>query len=193
MEMNFEYRGIGNTVRILLTAVAALLISAPVSIGQLEDTAEPTEKKAIAVCTDALKANYGALALSDISHTHKSGHRSVYATAGLASGEAPRFRCIVRHGTEIVRVQVFADGSLSITNSKSGWISAEPYRVESEPDAEVPTETTPEQEPKKSEVPEEISPEFKTPGTGTGFKTPDTETGFKTPDTESGSLFKPAK
>jgi len=73
---------------------------------------------------------------------------------------------------------------LSITNSKSGWISAEPYRVESEPDAEVATETTPEQEPKKSEGPLEIDPEFKTPGTGTGFKTPGTGTG---------SQFKPAK
>ena len=168
MEENFAHRGLGNTARILLIAAAALLISAPDSVGQSEDTSEPTEKKAIATCTDALKADYGATTLSDISHTHKSGHRSVYATAGLASGEAPRFRCIVRHGTKIVRVQVFADGSLSITNSKSGWISAEPYRVESEPDAEVPTETTPEQEPKKSEGPLEIGPEFKTPGTGTG-------------------------
>ncbi len=156
--------------------MAALLLSAPVSVGQLEDTAEPTEKKAIAICIDALKADYGAITLSDISHTHKSGHRSVYATAGLASGEAPRFRCMVRHGTEIVRVQVFADGSLSITSSESGWISAEPYRVKPEPDAVVPAEITPEQE--------EVSPEFKTPGTGTGFKTPDTETG---------SQFKPAK
>ncbi len=33
MEMNFEYRGLGNTARILLTAVAALLASAPVSVG----------------------------------------------------------------------------------------------------------------------------------------------------------------
>jgi len=184
MEVNFEYRGIGNTVRILLIASAALLISAPTSVGQSEDTAEPTEKKAIAICTDALTAGYGAITLSDISHTRKSGHRSVYATARLASGETPRFRCIVRHGTEIVRVQVYGDGSLSITNSKSGWISAEPYRVKLEPDAEVPVEITPEQEPKKSEVPEEISPEFKKPGTGTGFKTPGTGTG---------SQFKPAK
>ncbi len=184
MEMNFEYRGLGNTARIFLIAAAALLASAPVSVGQSEDTAEPTEKKAIATCTNALTADFGAIALSDISHTHRSGHRSVYATARLASGETPRFRCVIRLGTEIVRVQVYADGSLSITNSKSGWISAEPYRVKPEPDAEVPAEITPEQEPKKSEVPEEISPEFKKPGTGTGFKTPGTGTG---------SQFKPAK
>jgi hypothetical protein len=184
MERYFEYRGIGSAARILLIASAAVLISAPISVGQVENTAEPTEKKAIAVCTEALKADYGAIALSDISHTRKSGHRSVYATARLATGETPRFRCLVRHGTDIRRVQVYADGSLSITNSKSGWISAEPYRVKSEPDAEVPVEITPEQEPKESEVPEEISPEFKTPGTGTGFKTPGTGTG---------SQFKPAK
>jgi hypothetical protein len=91
---------------------------------------------------------------------------------------------LVRHGTDIIRVQVYANGSLSITNSKSGWISAEPYRAKPEPDAELPVEITPEQEPKKSEVPEEISPESKTPGTGTGFKTPGTRTG---------SQFKPAK
>jgi len=136
----------------------------------------PTEKKAIATCTGALKADYGAITLNDISHTRRSGHRSVYATGGLASGETPRFRCIVRHGTEIVRVQVYADGSLSITNAKSRWISAEPYRVEPEPEAEGPAETTPEQGPKISEVPEEISPESKTPGTGTGFKKPGTGT-----------------
>jgi hypothetical protein len=193
MEMYFGIKGIANTIRTLLIASAALLISAPASVGQSEDTTEPKEKKSIAACTDALKADYGVITLSDISHTHKSGHRSVYATAGLASGEAPRFRCIVRHGTEIVRVQVYADGSLSITNSNSGWISAEPYRVKLEPDADVPAETTPEQEPKKSEVPEEISPEFKTPGTGTGFKTPGTGTGFKTPGAGTGSQFKPAK
>jgi hypothetical protein len=166
--------------------VAALLVSAPVSIGQLEDTAEPQQKKAITTCTEALKADYGAIALSDISHTRKSGHRSVYATARLASGEAPRFRCLVRLGTDIIRVQVYADGSLSITNSKSGWISAEPYRAKPEPDADVPAETTPEQEPKKSEAPLENDPEFKAPGTGTGFKTPGTGTGFKTPGTGTG-------
>ena len=185
MEMYFGIKGFGNTARTLLIASAALLISAPDSVGQSEDTAEPTEKKAIATCTDALKADYGAITLNDISHTRRSGHRSVYATGGLASGETPRFRCIIRHGTEIVRVQVFADGSLSVTTSKSGWISAEPYRVAPEPDADVPAEITPEQE--------EISPEFKAPGTGTGFKAPGTGTGFKTPGTGSGSQFKPAK
>jgi hypothetical protein len=173
MEMHFGIRGFGNIFRTLLIASAALLISAPASVGQSEDTAEPTEKKAIATCTDALKADYGAITLSDISHTKTSGHRSVYASARLASGETPRFRCLVRRGTDIVRVQVYADGSLSITNSNSGWISAEPYRVKPEPDADVPAEITPEQEPEnsevpESEVPEEISPEFKTPGTGTG-------------------------
>ncbi len=184
MEVNFEYRGLGNTARIFLISAAALLVSAPVSVGQSEDTDEPTEKKVIAICTDALRADYGAITLSNISQTRKLRHRSVYATAGLASGEAPRFRCLVRHGTDIIRVQVYSDGSLSITNSKSGWISAEPYRVESEPGAEVPTETTPEQELKKSDAPSEIDPEFKTPGTGAGFKTPGMGTG---------SQFKPAK
>jgi hypothetical protein len=175
MEMHFGYRGFGNTARVLLIASAALLISAPVSVGQSEDTAEPMEKKAIAVCTGALKADYGAIGLSDISHTHKSGHRSVYATARLASGETPRFRCLVRHGTDIFKVQVYADGSLSITNSESGWISANPYRVQSEPDASAPVETPPEDEPKESEVPLETGPQFKTPGA------------------RNESLFKPAK
>ena len=195
MEMNFEYRGIGKTARILLIASAAFLVSA-------QGTGDPLTDEAITVCTDALEANFGAIELSDISHTRKSGHRSVYATARLASGETPRFRCIVLRGNDISKVQVYADGSLSITRSKSGWISAEPYRVEPEPEAEVPAETTPEQEPKKSEVPLEIDPEFKTPGTGTefktpgtgtGFKTPGTGTGFKTPGTGTGSQFKPAK
>ena len=184
MEMNFEYRRLGSTARIFLIAAATLLASAPVSVGQLEDTAEPTEKKAIATCTDALKADYGAITLSDISHTHTSGHRTAYATARLASGETPRFRCVVRHGTDIVRVQVYADGSLSITNSKSGWISAEPYRVKSEPDAPAPVETPPEDEPKESEVPLETGPQFKAPGAATGFKAP---------GARNESLFKPAK
>ena len=195
MEMNFEYRGIGKTARILLIASAAFLVSA-------QGTGDPLTDEAIVVCTDALVADYGAIELSDISHTRRSGHRSVYATARLASGETPRFRCVVRLGNDILRVEVFADGGLSITRSKSGWISAEPYRVKPEPDAEVPAEITPEQEPKKSEAPLEIDPEFKTPGTGTefktpgtgtGFKTPGTGTGFKTPGTGTGSQFKPAK
>jgi hypothetical protein len=184
MEMHFGYRGFGTTARILLTAVVAILVSASVSIGQSEDTAEPEEKKAIATCTDALKADYGAIGLSDISHLHDSGHRSVYATARLASGETPRFRCVVRHGTDIVRLQVYADGSLSITNSKSGWISADPYRVQSEPDAPAPVETPPEDEPKESEVPLETGPQFKAPGEATGFKMP---------GARNESLFKPAK
>ncbi len=43
------------------------------------------------------------------------------------------------------------------------------------------------------EVPLEIGPGFKAPGTGTGFKTPGTGTGFKTPGTGTGSRFKRAK
>jgi hypothetical protein len=203
MEMHFGYRGFGTTARILLTAVAAILVSAPVSVGQSEDTGSPTRKMAVATCTDALKADYGAITLSRISHRHRSGvNRSVYATARLASGEAPRFRCIVRRGTRIVRVQVFTDGSLSIANSNSGWISADPYRVQSEPDVPAPVETPPEDVPKESEVPLETGPQFtapsaatgfKTPGAATGFKTPGAATGFKTPGAQNESLFKPAK
>ncbi len=175
MEMNFEYRGIGKTARILLTVVAALLVSAPVSAG-------PKDDERAALCSDALKADYGATEFSDFSHT-QNGHRSVYTTVRLADGERIRFRCLIRLGT-IYNVEVYAPADPAIAGSEPGWTSAEPYRVESEPDAEVPTETTPEQEPEQSEAPLEIDPEFKTPGTGTGFKTPGAGTG---------SLFKPAK
>jgi hypothetical protein len=184
MMMHLGYSGLGNFARVLLIASAALLISAPVSVGQSEDTAKLKEARAIAVCTDSLTTHYGAIELSNISHRHRSGHRSVYATARLASGETPRFRCIVRHGTDIVRVQVYADGSLSITNSKSGWISAEPYRVRSEPEAEAPVETPPENETESAEVPSESGPKFTAPGE---------ETGFKAPGTRNESQFKPSK
>ncbi len=184
MDVNFECRGIGNTVRILLTAVVALLVSAPVSAG-------PKDDERAALCSDALTADYGATEFSDFSHT-QNGHRSVYTTARLADGETIRFRCLIRLET-IYNVEVYAPADPAIADSEPGWTSAEPYRVESGPDAEVPAETTPEQEPKQSEAPLEIGPEFKTPGTGTGFKRPGTETGFKTPGTGTGSLFKPAK
>jgi hypothetical protein len=173
--MNFEYRGLGNTARIFLISAAALLISAPVSAG-------PKDDERAALCSDALKADYGATEFSDFSHT-ENGNHTVYTTARLADGERIRFRCLTRRGT-IRTVEVYVRANPAITSSKPRWTSAEPYRVESEPDAEVSTETTPEQEPKTSEVPEEISPEFKKPGTGTGFKTPGTGTG---------SQFKPAK
>ncbi len=195
MEMNFEYRGIGDTVRILLTAVATVLISAPVSAGPIKD-------EAITVCTETLTANYGANGFSDTRANRVNTQRYfVYATARLADGETIPFRCHVHQGT-VRTVKVFASANPVILGSQSRWTSAEPYRVKPEPDADVPAETTPEQEPKQSEAPVEIDPGFKTPGTGTGFKTPGTgtgfktpgtETGFKTPDTESGSLFKPAK
>ncbi len=44
MEINFEYRGLGNTARIFLIAVAALLLSAPVSVGQLEPDRKVVER-----------------------------------------------------------------------------------------------------------------------------------------------------
>ena len=174
MDVNFECRGIGNTVRILLTAVAALLVSAPVSAG-------PKDDERAALCSDALTADYGATEFSDFSHT-QNGHRSVHTTARRADGETIRFRCLIRLGT-IYNVEVYAPADPAIVGSESGWTSAEPYRVASGPDAEVPAETAPEQEPQQSEAPLEIAPEFKMPGMGTGFKKPGAGTG---------SLFKPA-
>ncbi len=91
MDVNFECRGIGNTVRILLTAVAALLVSAPVSAGSKDD-------ERAALCSGALTADYGATEFSDFSHT-QHGHRSVYITARLADGETIRFRCLFRLDT----------------------------------------------------------------------------------------------
>jgi len=93
-----DYALLGSTARALLIASVALLISAPTSFGQSEATTDPEEASAIAACTDALTVDYGAIELSDISHLRQSGHRSVYATAELASGETPRFRCIVISG-----------------------------------------------------------------------------------------------
>jgi hypothetical protein len=175
MERNFECRGIGNTVRILLTAVAALLVSAPVSAGSKDAERASKDAERAATCSDALTADYGATELSNFSHD-QNGHHTVYATARLADGETIRFRCHIRRDTVVYSVEVYVPVNSAIVGSRAGWTSAEPYRVESEPDAEVPAEITPEQE--------EISPEFKTPGTGTGFKTPETGTG---------SQFKPAK
>ena len=200
MEMNFEYRGIGKTARILLTVVAALLVSAPVFAASKDE--ERTAKDAVraATCTDALEADYGAIEFSDFSHS-QNGHRSVRTTARLADGRTIRFRCVLRLGV-VSRVDVYEPADPAIVDSEARWISAERYRVKPEPDAEVPAEITPEQEPQKSEAPLEIDPEFKTPdtgtgfktpGTGTGFKTPGTGTGFKTPGTGTGSQFKPAK
>ena len=177
MEMHFGYRGVGNTARILLTAVTAVLISAPVSAG-------PRTDEAITVCSDALKADYGANGFSDTNVRNRKGRRyRVYTTVRLADGKTIRFSCLTL-GDTIVTVQVLDQGSRYSSGSGSGWTSAEPYRVKPEPDADVPSETTPEQELNKSELPLEIDPEFKTPGTGTGFKTPGTGTG---------SQFKPAK
>jgi hypothetical protein len=174
MEVNLEYRGIGKTVRILLIASAAFLVSA-------QGTGGSKTEKRFALCSDELKAEYGAVEFSDTSYA-KSG-RSVYTTARRADGETIRFRCLIRR--EAVRaVEFYVPDDLATAGTGSRWISAEPYRVKPEPDADVPAETTLEQEPKKSEVPEEVSPEFKTPGTGTGFKTPGARTG---------SQFKPAK
>ena len=189
MEMNFEYRGIGNTIRILLTAVAAVLIPAPVSAGSHEDR----EDQAITACSETLTANYRANEFSYY-RVRRLQRNQYYArtTARLANGETIRVRCLVRHGS-VVKTEVYLPVNRASVNSRSRWTAAEPYRVAPEPDADVPAETTPEQEPEKSEAPLEIDPAFKTPGTGTGFKTPGTETGFKTPGTETGSLFKPAK
>ncbi len=186
MDVIFECRGVGNTVRILLTAVAAVLISAPVSAG-------PKEDQALTVCSETLTANYGANEFSDTRARRYKAHRYfAYATARLADGERFRFRCIVRGGT-VRRVEVYAPVNPASVDSRTRWTVAEPYRVEPEPEADVPAETTAEQEPEKSEAPLEIDPGFKTPGTGTGFKTPGTGTGFKTPGTGTGSQFKPAK
>ena len=160
MEVNFEYRRIGNIVRILLTAVAALLVSAPVSAGSKDD-------ERAALCSDALKADYGATEFSDFSHT-QNGHHTVYTTARRADGEMIRFRCHIRLDTVVRAVEVYAPANPAILGPEPGWISAEPYRVESGPDADAPAETTPEQEPKQSDAPLELSPEFKTPGMGTG-------------------------
>ena len=174
MEMHFGYSAAGNTVRILLTAVAALLVSAPVSAG-------PKDDERAALCSDLLTADYGATEFSDFSHT-QNGHRSVHTTARRADGESVRFRCLIRRGT-IYNVEVYTPSNPAILGSESGWASAEPYRVASGPDADAPAETAPEQEPEQSEAPLEIAPEFKMPGMGTGFKKPGAGTG---------SLFKPA-
>jgi hypothetical protein len=150
---------LGNTTRILSISLGALLVSSPFSSGQETATTEPAEKEAIGICTNALVAEYGAIELSDISHTHNAGHRSVYANARLASGEIPRFRCLVRHGTNIVGVEVY---------SGAAWNSADAYRVKSAPEAAVPAETPIPVEPS------ETDPTFIKPGSGSGpqFKRP---------------------
>ncbi len=195
MEMYFGISGFGNSVRILLTAVAAILISAPVSAG-------PKDDEAITVCSETLTADYGLNGLSNTrAYRYKARRYVDYATARRADGETFRFRCYLNGGT-VRRVQVYAPVNPAIVGSQSKWSSAAPYRVRSEPDADVPVETTPEQEPEQAEAPLEIDPVvkapgagtgFKTPGAGTGFKTPGAETGFKTPGTETGSRFKRAK
>lgn len=183
MEMNFEYRGIGNTVRILLIASAAFLVSA-------QGTGGSKTEKRFALCSDALKAEYGAVEFSDTAYANSG--RSVYTTARRSDGETIRFRCLIRRGA-VRAVEFYAPDDPEIAGTRSGWTLAEPYRVKPKPDADAPAETPPEQEHKKSEMPLEIDPEFKTPGTGTGFKTPGTGTGFRTPGTGTGSRFQRAK
>jgi hypothetical protein len=168
MEMYFGNRRIGNSARILLIASAAFLASGPVSADDVAHDEIPT-------CINALKANYGVVNLSEVYHTHNSGQRTVYTTAVLASGETPRFRCIVERGNRIRRIEVFADGARSVTDSDAGWISAEAYRDRPEPAEVEPTEV----EPGEAPVPEastesESSPVFKKPGSGSGslFKRP---------------------
>ena len=174
MEMYSGYQRLAGAARIILFASGAIFFSAPVSAGPLEDLA-------IVVCTDALSSDYGAIELSEVYHKRSSGRRSVYATARLPGGESPRFRCAVREEATLGKVEVFADGSLSITKEKAGWISAEPYRVTPEPEAEAedpadapvpdPDVATPEPEPS-----EEAGPSFSKPGSGSGsrFKRPKT-------------------
>jgi hypothetical protein len=186
MEMNFGYRGIGNTACILLTAVAAALVSAPVSAG-------PKEDEAVTVCSETLRANYGAQGLSKTrASRYKANRFFAYATARLASGETIRFRCFVRDGT-VGTVAVYATVNPAATGSRSKWTTADRYRVRRKAGPSIPVETTPEQEPELSEAPLEVDREFKKPGTATGFKTPGAGTGFKTPGTGTGSGFKPAK
>ena len=182
MEMSLEYRGIGNTARILLIAVAAALVAAPVSAG-------PPEDHAVAVCSETLVAEYGAKELIDIlARRYKAGRFAAYATVRLASGERMRFRCFL-HNSIVGLVQVYVPVNPAAVGSRSPWTTAEPYRVRREAGASVAVEMTPEPEP----APPEIEPEFKTPGTGTGFKVPGARAGFKTPGTGAGSGFKPAK
>jgi hypothetical protein len=187
MELNFGYRGIGNTARILLTAVAAALVSAPVSAG-------PKEDEALKVCSETLTANYGAQGLSNARANHHRANRYfAYATVRLAGGKTIRFRCFVRNGT-VGTVTVYAPVNPAVVGGgRSTWTSAEPYRTKPGPGADLAVETFAEQEPEQPEAPLEVEREFKTPGTVTGFKTPGTGTGFKTPGTGTGSGFKPAK
>ncbi|MHA1528543.1 MAG: hypothetical protein ACTSVG_05955 [Alphaproteobacteria bacterium] len=187
MELNFGYRGIGNTARILLTAVAAAVVSAPVSAG-------PREDEALTICAETLTADYGAQGLSNTrANQYKPKMFFAYATARRAGGETIRFRCFVRYGT-VSTVTVFTPVNPGVVGGRrSTWASAEPYRTKPGPGADVAVETIAEQEPEQPEAPLEVEREFKTPGAGTGFKTPGAGTGFKTPGAGSGSGFKPAK
>lgn len=125
MELHFGYRG-GNTARILLTAVAMLMVSAPVSDGQ-------TVEEKTARCSGTLTDNYGAVALGDVSgHRANNGRRSVYATVGLGDGRTARVRCLFRHG-RVFTVQVFSPGAPRAVPFSSdlpgNWRSAELYRT----------------------------------------------------------------
>jgi len=186
MAMYSGNRSFGNAARILLTASAALLISAPVFAG-------PRSDAAIAACAETLRANYGATEISDSSYNIRGDrHRTAYATAGLANGETIRFRCIIRGGA-VSGVDALARADPANLGSKSEWSSAERYRVSPEPDPDAPAAAPPEPEVEKAEAPLESAPEFKTPGAQTGFKSPGTETRFKKPGAGTGSRFKRAK
>jgi len=195
MEMNFGYRGIGNTARILLTAAVAALVSAPVSAG-------PKEDEAVALCSETLTTDYGAQGLSKTrANQYKPKMYFAYATARRAGGETIRFRCFVRYGA-VSTVTVYTPVNPGVAGTRFTWTTADAYRVGRQAGASAPVETIPEPEPEISEAPLEVEREFKAPGTGTGFKSTGTGTGFKAPGTGTGfksagagtgSGFKPAK
>ncbi len=141
MEMFFGYRG-ANTARIILSAVAVLLVSAPASAGHKVDAVGEA-------CSDTLKDNYGVAEFSDFSVHGKNNYHSVYATAGRAGGETTRFPCLFRHGA-VHAVQVYSPGApraVPFSSKLPGpWTSAESYRVKFGPDAASPAEPPREQE-----------------------------------------------
>jgi hypothetical protein len=130
MELHFGYRG-GNTARILLAAVAMLMVSAPVSVGQ-------TAEEKAARCSNMLRNNYGAVEFNGLSVHRKNKNRSVYATVGLADGRTARVRCLFRHG-RVFTVQVYSQGAPRAVPFSSdlpgNWRSADSYRTRPRLDA----------------------------------------------------------
>ncbi|MHA1537596.1 MAG: hypothetical protein ACTSUD_08575 [Alphaproteobacteria bacterium] len=190
MEMNF---GFGNTARILLTAVAVAVVSAPVFAG-------PKEDEAVAICSETLTAEYGA---QELTKTRASQYKPqmyfAYATARRAGDETIRFRCFVRYGT-VSTVTVYTPVNPGSANTRFTWTTADAYRLGHQAGAPAPVEATPEPAPEISEAPLEVEREFKAPGTGTGFKSAGAGTGFQAPGARSGfkapgtgSGFQPAK